>query len=213
MKRTVLTHKQAFELANFVKANYEAQGLADDKFAAGACLSLGFLVNANNVATAREVVGLKATRDVLREKNSQTLETALERLAVLESTVEDLERKNADTATKRERGGEMTCLITGCDLVDLVNDKWVHGDLHKIGHNYVFNACLHTANHPGQGEVQGEAAWQHGTMPDPSSKQIVLDIKIMPSGRIFERRGVITFPAVFGELNDVAKAYLGKLPV
>lgn len=93
MKRTVLTHKQSFELANFVKANYEAKGLTDDKFALFANESLGFTVNSNNVATAREVVGLKATRDVLREKSAQTLEMALERIAVLESTVEDLERK------------------------------------------------------------------------------------------------------------------------
>lgn len=93
MRRTVLTHKQSFELANFVKAHYEAKGLTDDKFALFANESLGFAVNANNVATAREVIGVKATREVLRKKSAQTLEAALERLAVLESTVEDLERK------------------------------------------------------------------------------------------------------------------------
>lgn len=93
MKRTVLTHKQAFELANFVKAHYESKGLTDDKFALFASEGVGFTVNSNNVATAREVIGLKATRDVLREKSAQALEAALERLAVLESTMEDLERK------------------------------------------------------------------------------------------------------------------------
>lgn len=107
----------------------------------------------------------------------------------------------------------MTCLITGCALVDLANGRWVHGDLHKIGHNYVFNACLHTADHPGQGEVQGEAAWQYGTMPAADSKQVELDICSLRDNQFFERRGVITFPAIWGRLNEVASTYLGRLPV
>lgn len=97
----------------------------------------------------------------------------------------------------------MTCLITGCNLADLANGKWVHGDLHKIGHNYVFNACLEA----------GETAWQYGTKPDAESKQIELDISSLRDNQFFERRGVITFPAIWGRLNEVALAYLGRLPV
>lgn len=95
MTRICLSHKQAFELANFVKANYEAQATTDKEFAVGASTALGFPINANNVASARDVVGVKPTRDVQRERNSQTLEAALERIGLLESTVEDLERKVA----------------------------------------------------------------------------------------------------------------------
>ena len=98
MKRTVLTHKQYFELANFVKANYEAKGLTDDKFALFANESIGFTVNANNVAMARKVINVKATRKVLREKSAQTLEAALERISVLESTVENMEKKLEEVA-------------------------------------------------------------------------------------------------------------------
>lgn len=95
MTRICLSHKQAFLLANYCQANYEKAGLSDKDFAVTAELTLGFPVNANNVASARDVVGVKPTRDVQRERNSQTLEAALERLSVLESTVEDLEQKVA----------------------------------------------------------------------------------------------------------------------
>lgn len=104
----------------------------------------------------------------------------------------------------------MTCLITGCNLVDLHNNRWVHGDLHKIGHNYVFNACVHM--HEDSGDV-GEAAWNHGSKPAADSKQIELDITSLRDNQFFERRGVITFPAIWGRLNEVALAYLGRLPV
>lgn len=96
----------------------------------------------------------------------------------------------------------MTCLITGCDLVDVANDRWVHGDLHRSGHNYVFNACLEA----------GKTAWQNGKV-SAEIEQVEFDIGIMPSSQIFKRRGVITFPAAFGCLNAAAMTYLGRLPV
>ena len=98
----------------------------------------------------------------------------------------------------------MTCLIAGCDLVDLHQGRWVHGDLHKIGHNYVFNACLHSET--------GEIAWQHNVPLAATSKQIELDIISLRGNQFFERRGVITFPAIWGRLNEVALAYLGRTP-
>ncbi len=107
MSRVCLTHKQAFELANFVKANYEAKAVTDVAFAVEASVALGFPINSNNVATAREVVGLKATRDTQRERNSQTLEGALERIGVLELTVEDLERKVAALQQSVKVGGRV----------------------------------------------------------------------------------------------------------
>lgn len=99
----------------------------------------------------------------------------------------------------------MTCLITGCNLVDLRCGRWAHGDLHKIGHNYVFNACLH-------GET-GETAWKRNEPIPADSKQVELYITSLRDNQFFERRGVITFPAIWGRLNEVALAYLGRLPV
>ena len=96
----------------------------------------------------------------------------------------------------------MTCLITGCNLVDAADGRWVHGDLHRIGHSYVFNACL----------KGGETAWCYEPI-EQGSKELVVDNILAFEHQCFERRGVIVFPLVFGRLNDAAAAYLGRPPI
>lgn len=103
----------------------------------------------------------------------------------------------------------MTCLITGCDLVDVAGGRWAHGDLYKIGHNYVFNAFLYAGNGP-NGQRAGETAWCYEPTKAGSKQLIFEGVPVL--GDFFERRGVLTFPAIWGRLNDVAAAYLGRLP-
>lgn len=75
----------------------------------------------------------------------------------------------------------MTCLITGCALVDEANDRCVWGDLHQVGgETFVFNAVLNE---------KGEAAWQYGDPIPDVTRQILLT----PRAECFERRGVLVF--------------------
>jgi hypothetical protein len=106
----------------------------------------------------------------------------------------------------------MTCLITGCDLVDVAGGRWVHGDLHRIGHSYVFNAVLLHTECLAREEHRGEAAWVYEPPPPSTIKQLIIDNALAFAHQCFECRGVIVFPLVFGRLNDVAAAYLGGTP-
>lgn len=91
----------------------------------------------------------------------------------------------------------MTCIITGCALVDPVQDRAVWGDLHIIGGCYVFNAC-----------VSGyEAAWEHQASLMNTKPSLTM-ISAMPHS-YFERRGVIILDQTCGELNAAAKARAG----
>jgi hypothetical protein len=51
----------------------------------------------------------------------------------------------------------MACIITGAELFDLQSYRWVHGDLHRVGDAYVFNAVL---------DEKGEVAWTEGEPED-----------------------------------------------
>jgi hypothetical protein len=93
MQRNVLSHKQVYELTNFVKERFQAACTTDAEFAVLATKELGFPVNASNIKTPRDFLGLVSFRDQARQAKTRTLEGVLERLEVLESTVEDLERK------------------------------------------------------------------------------------------------------------------------
>jgi len=93
----------------------------------------------------------------------------------------------------------MTCLITGCALVDLSESRVVWGDLHKIGGAYVFNAVL----------SGGEAAWQYGEDFNVPSHLKILTVNVADSHCYFERRGVIIVSADAAELNAHAKEYIG----
>lgn len=88
-----------------------------------------------------------------------------------------------------------TCLVTGCALVDTVNNRTVWGDLHQIGNAYVFNACLDG----------GETAWQSPIPPmlDSTPSATISDIPYEPT---FERRGVFIIEQCAVTLNSAAQA-------
>lgn len=88
------------------------------------------------------------------------------------------------------------CLVTGASLYVPNERKCAHGDLHRVGDAFVFNACL--------GE-NGQTAWMYNE-PVPSYKGIVCD-----SNFFFERRGVIVMPAGAASLNPAAEAYIAKV--
>jgi len=104
----------------------------------------------------------------------------------------------------------MTCLITGCALYNAAGNMWVWGDLHKIGHNYVFNAVLADNGEAGW-QVGGSALMSTNTADAFASEKNAVCFE--GGQQFFERRGVITFPAAFGRLNKAASTYLGRLPV
>jgi hypothetical protein len=98
---------------------------------------------------------------------------------------------------------EPKCLITGCDLQVTTNGqdtRWVHGDLHRVGATYVFNAVV---------DAGGGAAWNYENLCaipkrfDSSARVISVAHKM-----IFERRGVIIFDCTVAELNKVAANFL-----
>ncbi len=98
----------------------------------------------------------------------------------------------------------MTCLITGCDLVDVAGGRWVHGDLHAVGGAFVFNACLHRKDCLAEKQVAGETAWEYGGGTEEGSKLLVL----LPHAQTFERRGVIVVAKNQASFNKAAEDYL-----
>ena len=91
------------------------------------------------------------------------------------------------------------CIITGCDLIDLDYPRWVHGDLWKESGCYIFNACLEG----------GETAWQYEKFPTDEQKVIrISSTNARGSYTLFERRGVLVFYDLRGELNQAARDYL-----
>lgn len=84
------------------------------------------------------------------------------------------------------------CLITGCELVDLNSGATAHGDLHRIGDSYVFNAVR---------DEFGETKWQH---VEPHSPRIVY----VGIGDVFERRGVVVFSVDDAALSDAAREFI-----
>lgn len=83
------------------------------------------------------------------------------------------------------------CIITGCDLIDMTQDRWCHGDLFEDAGLYVFNACL----------KDGETAWNYSS--DGLGEKL-----ITVCGEFFERRAVIAFPHSCGQLSEEAIKYI-----
>lgn len=93
----------------------------------------------------------------------------------------------------------MTCIITGCGLIE--GPRYLWGDLHKIGDCFVFNGVAH----------DGKARWSPADELPPTFMSITVDLAL-PVKEYIERRGVAVFPEEYGILNDVAKAYLKNSP-
>lgn len=85
------------------------------------------------------------------------------------------------------------CLITGCELWG-PNTSHVHGDLHREGESYIFNAVLNDT---------GDAAWQFGPREERRRALVILD-----GAPYFERRGIIVIDVLNADLNTAAREYL-----
>lgn len=88
------------------------------------------------------------------------------------------------------------CLITGCEFIDAAHpESYLHGDLHRFGDVYIFNAIL---------DGNGEATRIDTRHLTPYSRIITA------IGAVFERRGVIVFQRTAAVLNNEARAYIEK---
>lgn len=85
----------------------------------------------------------------------------------------------------------MTCLITGCALID-PDGAAIWGDLYQLADCYVFNAVLRN----------GEASRSYELRPDGRIITIV--------GDFFERRGVFVIPLTCAVLNQVASLFIAE---
>lgn len=88
----------------------------------------------------------------------------------------------------------MSCLVTGCALLDPANNRMVWGDLHAVGRVCVFDAVLEN----------GEAAWQSPIAIMNTTPSCTLNGSV----EVFERRGMLLFFMLDSELNDAAKERL-----
>lgn len=83
----------------------------------------------------------------------------------------------------------MTCLITGCSLS--ADGLFYHGDLHRIGESYVFNAVIDRAG---------------DTVPNTSPT----DPRVIVAQEWFVRRGLFVIPKGAAELNAEATSFLDR---
>lgn len=88
---------------------------------------------------------------------------------------------------------ESQCVITGGEFFSPLDGRFVHGDLHKIGGAYVFNAVC---------DEDGKPAWKYA---QPSLGSLVIACR---DGFYFERRGVVVFEEHNAEMNDAAWRYV-----
>jgi len=82
-----------------------------------------------------------------------------------------------------------SCIITGCEFLDVVNKRWIHGDLHQLVDILIFNAkgCgwLDCVDSP----------------LDPEAKMVRCEV-------YFEKNEMLVFPLAMSAFNDVAHKYL-----
>lgn len=92
----------------------------------------------------------------------------------------------------------MKTLITGCDVVDSQEHRWVHGDLHEIGDTYVFNAVL---------DNRGQSNWSYEDWDSVITSRALI-LHPATNVRFFERRGVLVIAKSDATLTDAAKEYI-----
>lgn len=85
-----------------------------------------------------------------------------------------------------------SCKITGCDFLDPAQGRWAHGDLHRVGDCWVFNAVLR----------KGETAWTQTGAIGP--------LRIAALADWWERRGVLVVPCDKARLSVKAILYISK---
>lgn len=87
--RSSLTMAESFRLMTLVQAEYTARGTSDVEFAEHATKALGFSVNHNNVASARNAFSIPSTK--YSKPPSPTVESLFQLLLELEKRVRALE--------------------------------------------------------------------------------------------------------------------------
>lgn len=94
----------------------------------------------------------------------------------------------------------MSCLITGCALVDPAHNRWRWGDLHQVGSAFV-HYCIQARNE--------YDAWQEGTESLPVHFGFKYKaLYIHEHGMPFMRGGVVVVAALDASLNSTATEYL-----
>jgi len=88
------------------------------------------------------------------------------------------------------------CVITGCALMRPENEAYSWGDLHVQGDQYIFNAVQSN---------DGEAF--HFDDLDERLKT-AKRVSPGPGDEVFERRGVVIFPAESAVCNELAVEYM-----
>mgnify|MGYP000544189706 CR=1 FL=1 len=96
----------------------------------------------------------------------------------------------------------MTCIITGCALLDTEQERWLWGDLHLVGGVWVFNGCQRSC----------EAAWTYQHAKQLSPAQHILILRKGDEGVFFERRGVAIIAPTAAYLNPAARDYVMGSP-
>jgi hypothetical protein len=81
------------------------------------------------------------------------------------------------------------CLITGCNFVDPIGQKWIHGDLHQLMDILIFNAH--------------GCEWQFEPMEPGDMAVLCPDF--------YEKHGQIVFPLALSQFNLAANMYINDM--
>lgn len=94
----------------------------------------------------------------------------------------------------------MSCIITGCALVDEAHSRWRWGDLHQVGSAFV-HYCIQARN-----EYEG---WNEQVEDLPKHFGFKYKaLTIWPHASPFMRGGVVVVAALDASLNPAATEYL-----
>jgi hypothetical protein len=81
------------------------------------------------------------------------------------------------------------CLITGCNFVDPIGQKWIHGDLHQLLDILIFNA--------------NGCEWQFEPM-------VTTDMAVLCPD-FYEKNNQIVFPLQLAQFNLAANMYVNGM--
>lgn len=90
----------------------------------------------------------------------------------------------------------ISCVITGCGLLDPTHPRFAWGDLWESGDSWIINAVC---------DERGETRWDYEPKPHSQLNYVEVIDKRAP---FFERRGVLIVPKYWCKLSPAAVAYL-----
>lgn len=92
----------------------------------------------------------------------------------------------------------VSCVITGCGLLDPVHPRFAWGDLWESGDSWILNAVV---------DERGDARWDYEPRPHSALRYVELIKTRFP---YFERRGVLIVPKAWCKLSAAAETYLTR---